>query len=318
MVRKPFFSICIPATDRSQTIFNTLRSVAHQTFRDFECIITIRDPEGEGSTKEEIDRFFSSSVFKNYKFNYKYNIVNKQMAGTDDWNDPVKLASGKYIAMLEGDDTYTSYHLGQAYELLSEMSDIGLYASGLDNLHETIESEEFIRHICSVGSIPPPSQSIFKRIDPSQNRYLFNTTTYDYCPEMELWYRIMNDGYNAYVEASPSVIRGKSINDDKSFWVDRVHDKFKFISDCCGSVENKHAEQGKKRVANRAANVIASGSVDDKSSMEIENALLNNVGCVTYHKYRLQHKIPVRKGLKVLYSQGPSELKKKVKDRYFS
>jgi hypothetical protein len=71
-------------------------------------------------------------------------------------------------------------------------------------------------------------------------------------------------------------------------------------------------------VANRAANVIANGSVDHKSSMEIENALLNHVGRVPYAKYRLQHKIPVRKGLKVLYSQGPSELYKKVKDRYFS
>ncbi|GAG06611.1 unnamed protein product, partial [marine sediment metagenome] len=103
-MNSPFFSVCIPLHNREKTVFSTLESVARQTFRDFDVKVV-----GYGSTdatRSEAENFFQSEIYNNNPFDYELVYIDKQLQGVEDWNEPVRLAGGKYVAMLEGDDQF--------------------------------------------------------------------------------------------------------------------------------------------------------------------------------------------------------------------
>lgn len=238
----PFFSVCIPATNRGDTIYRALQSVAKQYYRNFELILV--DCESNDNTVSEIERFFLSEDFKNHPFNYTFEKKNYVPVGTEDWNDPIKLAKGKYIAMLEGDDAWCPNHLSNAYSSLSKYSNIGLYGSSnlsskrnFQGLLNNEKAKDFC-YIMQFGPVPP-SESIFIRCNnTNEKEFLYNSDDYKYSPEIALYVDIVLNGYDVFYSQEQDVYREPSSNPDKLqtwyYFVDRfvLINKYKsFYSD---------------------------------------------------------------------------------------
>lgn len=205
----PFFSICIPTTDRGKTIYSTLCSVAHQTYRDFELIIV--DSGSKDNTRDEIARFFKSEVYSQNVFSYIYKELEGTPVGVEDWNVPVKLAKGRYIAMLEGDDQFLPDHLFDAHRILIEYPNIGMYAES--NQHHQrlrqglIKSTDWVVFAMSCVDPAPPSEAIFRRINNESDVFLYNDKDYEYAPEIDLYVRIALSGFDAYHSGKTGVFR---------------------------------------------------------------------------------------------------------------
>lgn len=186
---------------------DTLRSVQDQVFRDFELIIV--DNKSTDTTCSEINEFFDSEYYKKNPFKHVFIINKKHLDGVKNWNEPLRLAQGRYIAMLEGDDQFRPGHLKTAYRVLSQDGSIGIYA--VDDSRGKIfgigkiTPNDYVNYIYTLQGVSTPSQTIF--IAKNEERYLFNTC-FVYAPEVELFFRIAMDGYYAYHNPIETVIRG--------------------------------------------------------------------------------------------------------------
>ena len=223
VVKCPFFSVCIPLFNREKTIFLTLASLSYQDFKDFEVKIVVY--KSSDNTLGEVYRFFESDEYKISNFDYEIKISDENY---DDWNGPVNLASGKYIAMLEGDDRFLPGHLNRAFELLSINRNIGILSTGNQYRQREkaglIKSTLFFRYIFSMIAVPPPSETIFIRSDKSLKKYLYDHKSFVYAPEIDLYLRIAKDGYDAYYDTAQDVWRSPPSN-KKSSWK-YFHDYF--------------------------------------------------------------------------------------------
>jgi glycosyltransferase involved in cell wall biosynthesis len=209
----PFFSICIPVTNRGKTIYNTLLSVCNQFFRDFEVVIV--DCGSNDNTRDEINRFFHSNNYKNNSFEYQYIVLEYIPKTVEDWNEPIVKASGKYIAMLEGDDQFLKENLKMAYDYLSTHENIGMYTTGNQfrkriYLQGLIQPDVWIKELFLMRETPPPSETIFIRLNNNNKPFLYNTRDYEYAPEIDLYFQIAMDNYNAYYSDTQLVFRDNS------------------------------------------------------------------------------------------------------------
>lgn len=225
-----FFSVCMPVTNRGTTIFQALSSVAHQTCRDFELIII--DCGSTDNSRTEIERFFASETFQNHSFPYQYEVRDYVPQTVEDWNEPVRLATGRYIAMLEGDDQFLPAYLQTAYEKLSEQPNIGVYATGNQlrprGYQGLMTAQEAAQHIYSLQEVPPPSETIFIRTDTHGNPFLYNDRDFEYAPETDLYLRILLSGYDYYCDSFQHTVRDISAK-NRTTW-HYFHDQF-FIAE---------------------------------------------------------------------------------------
>lgn len=209
MYKTPFLSVCLIATTRESTIFNSLRSLCEQNFRDFEVVVTIR--KYDDNTLEEINRFKSTALFRENIDKFKIYKINKKYDDIDEWNDPLKFAVGEYVGILEGDDEFGSSHLQDVYNKIMDYPNIGLYATGNSRLScdklGFIKSNEYYKYILSFIDTPPPSQVFFKRVGVCKMSYHYNVKDFVYAPEIDLYLRIMKDGYNSYHSDNNDVVR---------------------------------------------------------------------------------------------------------------
>ena len=94
----PFFSICIPAYERVGYLRRLLDSIAIQTFRDFEVIVS------DDSKSEAV-----FNLIKEYpELNIRY-YKNLPSLGTPaNWNSAIRQASGEWIKLIHDDDWFAS------------------------------------------------------------------------------------------------------------------------------------------------------------------------------------------------------------------
>ena len=226
---RPFFSVCIETYNRGKTIFEALESVQNQTFRDFEVIVV--DNRSTDNSVEEIKRFFQSNHYKKYPFQYTFKQNKEHLGDVKNWNEPLKLARAKYIAVLEGDDQYLPTHLEEAHRILTNYDKIGIYATG--NQHTTrpltglIEPESYFKYTYKMGNVSPPSETIFIR-KYNNKQYFYNDKDCVYCPEVALYLEISGDGLRTYHSYKQNVFRGASSGEVYYTWKYFL-DKFKII-----------------------------------------------------------------------------------------
>ena len=197
---EPFFTVCIETFNRGKTIFNTLTSVALQSFRNFNVVIV--DNQSTDNTVEEIKRFFLSDIYRQHPFPHLFKLNAQRLDGLKNWNEPLKLAKGKYVALLEGDDEYLSNHLKHAYETITSIPDIGFYSVNNPSEQQSYADTYTIQHASA------PSEMVFLRENPMP--YMFDTDTFHYCPEVGLALDIMLGGHNVYRSTIDTVIRHPS------------------------------------------------------------------------------------------------------------
>lgn len=99
-------SICIPAYKRVDFLERLLQSVAIQTFRNYEVVVT--DDSPDDSVKKLCDQY-------QHVFPLKY-FRNPSALGTpENWNEAIRLATGKWIKLIHDDDWLVNEHSLQQF-----------------------------------------------------------------------------------------------------------------------------------------------------------------------------------------------------------
>ena len=118
---KPFFSVVIPLYNKENHIYNTIKSVLNQSFKDFEIIIV-----NDGSTDKSIDVI--STIVDN-----RIEIIDKKNEGASKArNIGIQNAKSDYVALLDADDIWYPNHLQNLKHLIECFPGCGLYCSGYE------------------------------------------------------------------------------------------------------------------------------------------------------------------------------------------
>jgi hypothetical protein len=245
MYKKPFLSVCLIATTRENTIIEALESLCLQTFDDFEVIVTIR--KYNDRTIDRINEFKKTELFIKNKSKFNIHEIDKIYHEIEEWNDPLEFAKGTYVGVLEGDDKFENNHLENVFNNIIENTNIGIYATGnkqytFKNLGY-IKSINYYRHLLEFIEIPPPSQTFFMRVDNNGDQYLYNTTCFVYAPEIDLYLRIISDGYDAFHSDKNSVIRSIIPSKNSGLGWKYFQDQIKIIK------KNKNEYSSKKLIS---------------------------------------------------------------------
>lgn len=120
MNENPLISIIIPLYNKADTIERTLRSVAKQTYRNFEVVVVDDGSEDGGS--EIVSRFTSIDAIR---------LVKQENAGVSAArNFGAQLANGKYVVFLDADDEYHPDFLTEQLTLINMFPECNVYCTG--------------------------------------------------------------------------------------------------------------------------------------------------------------------------------------------
>lgn len=118
----PLFTVVIPLYNKADTIERAIRSVADQTFRDWELIVV-----NDGSTDASLN------IAKGLSAEIPMLIVDKVNGGVSSArNAGAKIAMGKYIALLDGDDMWCPKHLECMASAIVAYPKIGFFGGGYE------------------------------------------------------------------------------------------------------------------------------------------------------------------------------------------
>ncbi|ULQ53784.1 glycosyltransferase family 2 protein [Flavihumibacter fluvii] len=95
----PFFSICIPAYERVNYLRRLLDSIAEQTFRDFEVII---------SDDSKTDQVLALVKAYSDKLTIRYFQNSPSLGTPSNWNNAISKAAGQWIKLIHDDDWFAS------------------------------------------------------------------------------------------------------------------------------------------------------------------------------------------------------------------
>lgn len=120
----PFFSVVIPLYNKEAFIESTLQSVLQQSFDDFEIIIV-----DDGSTDQSFAKVTNLKHPKVLLFKQQNQGVSVAR------NFGIEQAKGKYIALLDADDTWYANHLFEQKKQIDTFPNAGLYCNNYEIFH---------------------------------------------------------------------------------------------------------------------------------------------------------------------------------------
>ena len=102
----PFISVCIPAYQRTHYLKRLLESIAKQTFRNFEVVLS---DDSKDDTVEQLAQQYKTKFILHY---YK----NEKALGTPaNWNFGIAKARGEWIKLMHDDDWFASASALQSF-----------------------------------------------------------------------------------------------------------------------------------------------------------------------------------------------------------
>ncbi|MBS4043081.1 MAG: glycosyltransferase family 2 protein [Chitinophagaceae bacterium] len=121
-----FISICIPAYKNLLFLERLLNSIAVQTFKDFEVVITDDSPDDEL-------RIF----LENYQSHYPIQYYKNQYAlGTpENWNEGIRKAKGEWIKIMHDDDWFLHENSLAQFASLAQANQNAFIFSAYQNLY---------------------------------------------------------------------------------------------------------------------------------------------------------------------------------------
>src|SRR5450432_111530 len=132
-MEKIFISICIPAYNRADFLGRLLDSIAMQSFRHFEVIIT------DDSPGNEIELLIGGHSLKPMIMYFKNE---KTLGSPENWNEGVRRAKGEWIKMMHDDDWFAdSGSLNQFAEALKN-GNASFYFSAYTNIFPDNRSKQ--------------------------------------------------------------------------------------------------------------------------------------------------------------------------------
>ena len=215
MDNNPFFSVCTEVSNRAKTIERTIKSVGAQKFKNFEYII-VNNNSSDESEREIIKTLDSLPELKQ---STKYINLDKTLTEICSWNKPLLYSKGKYIVVCEGDDWFEHDHLEKAANVLNTYNNIGLYVSCKTNIKSDYHKialdgytsgKLLFEKLINFDFCPPPSEMIFIR-GINGKYFNYDEDNYVYAAEYGLYYNILRNGLDGYVNLdSTTVNRGVS------------------------------------------------------------------------------------------------------------
>lgn len=131
---QPFFSIITASFNSEKTIFDTIKSVLHLQFTDYEYIII--DGNSSDATVTIIESF--AAEFENKNIQYRY-ISEKDLGIYDAWNKGVALSTGKWVSFLGSDDEYLNDALTNYYVQIKNFTDCNYISSQVELVNQKKE-----------------------------------------------------------------------------------------------------------------------------------------------------------------------------------
>lgn len=207
----PTFSICTEVTNREHTIIRTIESVRRQDFTNFEYLIV--DNSSDDSSVKVINNYLKKFPEFSKKVTFKVN--KKRVPDIESWNNPVRLAKGKYIVVLEGDDWFSSTHLSELFKIIQKYPSIGLIVSPNAKLPDTayqqfqgiLGSEIMFESLKQFKFLPPPSETVFIR-EYNGKRFIYDQKNFVYAGEYSILNQLFISGLETIVLRSKTVHRG--------------------------------------------------------------------------------------------------------------
>jgi len=186
-------SIITPSYNSSYFIEATIQSVLEQTYTDWEMIIV--DDCSKDSSVEVIQSF----IAKDDRIKLLINSENKGAA--ESRNEALRLASGKYIAFLDSDDTWYPYKLEKQIQFMEDngyeftfsaydiMSEEGNSLGKLVKVPKEITYNQYLKNTI-IGCLTV--------VINKENVGYFEMPIIRSSHDMALWLLIMKRGFTAY------------------------------------------------------------------------------------------------------------------------
>lgn len=131
----PFISVCIPAYQRTHYLERLLKSIAEQSFRDFEVILS--DDSRDNSVEQLAKQYETKFILHYYK--------NDKALGTPaNWNFSIKKARGEWIKLMHDDDWFASENALQHFAKAT-VSQTKFIFSAYTNFFEKNQSSETVK-----------------------------------------------------------------------------------------------------------------------------------------------------------------------------
>ena len=118
-----FFSVIIPLYNKEEYILSTLESIKKQTFKDFEIIVI--DDGSTDSSYEFASNFETENITLLKQENHGVSTAR---------NKGINLAKGKYIALLDADDTWYPNHLKELKKQIDKFPEAKLFCNNYEVL----------------------------------------------------------------------------------------------------------------------------------------------------------------------------------------
>lgn len=202
-------SVVIPMYNAQNHILRCLTSVLNQTYKKLEVIVV-----NDGSTDNSAN-LVNSFIKQHPELNFK--IINKPNGGVSSArNLGIKLATGKYIALLDADDEWLPKKLSAQLDVFMHHPDIDFIGSSRN--HEPISFPYSIKN----GLVSVSLRKLLLKIKPATSTAVFKTSIretvgyYDeaqrYSEDANFWMRISVKHKMAYLPESLVVTGGGKFN----------------------------------------------------------------------------------------------------------
>jgi len=182
--QNPVVSIVMPVYNVEKYVTEAINSILSQTFTDFELIIL--DDSSTDTSNEEIKKFNDSRIV------YHRNIKNIGLA--ENLNTGLRLAKGKYIARMDGDDISLPERLRIQVEYLEKHPEIDLCSCAMElfGTEQQIwirdNDPEQVKITMLFFSPVLHASSIWRRESFSKNNLYFNQDAFP-AEDYDLWSR---------------------------------------------------------------------------------------------------------------------------------
>ena len=165
----PSISICVPAYKRTDYLSRLLDSVALQTYKNFEVIITDDSPD---SSIEELCKSYAGQ----FELHYFKNSTN--LNTPENWNEAVRKSKYEWIKIIHDDDWFADKDSLLNYaEAISAQPNIDFFFSAYTNVYEgtNIKNQIYlspfwkyvisgnIETLISRNVIGPPSVTLYRK-----------------------------------------------------------------------------------------------------------------------------------------------------------
>ncbi|MBK9161531.1 MAG: glycosyltransferase [Nitrosomonadales bacterium] len=192
-------SVVVPTHNRKELLSETLRSILHQTFRDFELIVV-----SDGST-DGTDEMVSSIA------DTRVRLIRQEKSGqpAKPRNTGIREARGKYVALCDDDDIWVQDKLAIQVDAMEHNGEVGLCYTNGQVLRNGVLGERplnrrkiFNNHFYELlkGNVIPNSSVLIRRSVFDRVGFINTDPVWRGIEDYEFWLRVAHEFPLLYID----------------------------------------------------------------------------------------------------------------------